>query len=57
MVLDLEVVNISPEIEPEIPEITRSLQEKGYKWLEQKVTYALCQTKMVNCRKCRAEKK
>ena len=55
--LDLEVVNISPETNPEITEITRVLQEKGYKWLEPNVTSALCQTKVVNCRKCRAEKK
>ncbi len=47
--LDLEVVNISPEIDLEIQEITRVLPEKGYKWLEPKVTYALCQSKMVNC--------
>ncbi|NEP82995.1 MAG: hypothetical protein F6K39_35570 [Okeania sp. SIO3B3] len=33
--LDLEVANISPEIDPEIPEITRILKEKGYQWLEQ----------------------
>ncbi len=38
--LDLEVVNISPEIDLEIQEITRLLQEKGYKWLKPKVTYA-----------------
>ena len=38
--LDLDEVKISPETDPEIQEITRILQEKGYKWLEQNVTYA-----------------
>jgi hypothetical protein len=30
----------SPETDPEIQEMTREFQKKGYKWLEQKVTYA-----------------
>ena len=38
--LDLEKVKFSPETDPEIQEITRVFQNKGYKWLEQKVTYA-----------------
>ena len=38
--LNLEEVKIFPETDPKISEITRVLQEKGYKWLEQKVTYA-----------------
>ena len=33
-------IKVSPEIDPEIQEITREFQKKGYKWLEQKVTYA-----------------
>ena len=37
---DLEKVKVSPETDPEIQEITRVFQQKGYKWLEQKVTYA-----------------
>ena len=36
----LEKVKVSPETDPEIQEITRIFQKKGYKWLEQKVTYA-----------------
>ena len=36
----LEKVKVSPETDPEIQEITRKFQKKGYKWLEQKVTYA-----------------
>ena len=36
----LEKVKFSPETDPEIQEITREFQKKGYKWLEQKVTYA-----------------
>ena len=36
----LEKVKVSPETDPEIKEITREFQKKGYKWLEQKVTYA-----------------
>ena len=36
----LEKVKVSPETDPEIQEITRVFQKKGYKWLEQKVTYA-----------------
>ena len=36
----LEKVKVSPETDPEIQEITREFQKKGYKWLEQKVTYA-----------------
>jgi transposase len=36
----LEKVKVSPEKDPEIQEITREFQKKGYKWLEQKVTYA-----------------
>ena len=38
--LDLEKVKFSLETDPEIQEITRVFQNKGYKWLEQKVTYA-----------------
>jgi hypothetical protein len=38
--LDLEKVKVFPETDPEIQEITRVFQKKGYKWLEQKVTYA-----------------
>ena len=33
-------VKVSPETDPKIQEITREFQNKGYKWLEQKVTYA-----------------
>ena len=29
----LEKVKVSPEIDPEIQEITREFQKKGYKWL------------------------
>ena len=36
----LEKVKVSPETDPKIQEITREVQKKGYKWLEQKVTYA-----------------
>ena len=36
----LEKVKVSPETDPEIQGITREFQKKGYKWLEQKVTYA-----------------
>ena len=36
----LEKVKVSPETNPKIQEITREFQKKGYKWLEQKVTYA-----------------
>ena len=36
----LKKVKVSPETDPEIQEITREFQKKGYKWLEQKVTYA-----------------
>ena len=36
----LEKVKVSPETDPNIQEITREFQKKGYKWLEQKVTYA-----------------
>ena len=36
----LEKVKVSPETDPEIQEITREFKKKGYKWLEQKVTYA-----------------
>jgi transposase len=36
----LEKVKVSPETDPEIQKITREFQKKGYKWLEQKVTYA-----------------
>jgi hypothetical protein len=36
----LEKVKFSSEIDPEIQERTRVFQKKGYKWLEQKVTYA-----------------
>ena len=36
----LKKVKVSPEKDPEIQEITREFQKKGYKWLEQKVTYA-----------------
>jgi transposase len=36
----LEKVKVSPETDPKIQEITREFQKKGYKWLEQKVTYA-----------------
>jgi transposase len=36
----LEKVKVSPEKDPEIQEITREFQKNGYKWLEQKVTYA-----------------
>ena len=37
---DLQKVKVYPETDPEIQEITRVFQKKGYKWLEQKVTYA-----------------
>ena len=33
-------MKVSPETDPKIQEITREFQKKGYKWLEQKVTYA-----------------
>ena len=34
-------MKVGPETDPEIQEITRVFQKKkGYKWLEQKVTYA-----------------
>ena len=36
----LEKVKVSPETDPKIQELTRKFQKKGYKWLEQKVTYA-----------------
>ncbi|MDE5081663.1 MAG: hypothetical protein O4803_08390 [Trichodesmium sp. St15_bin1_1] len=36
----LEKVKVCPKIDPEIQEITRVFQKKGYKWLEQKVTYS-----------------
>ena len=36
----LEKVKVFPETDPKIQEITREFQKKGYKWLEQKVTYA-----------------
>jgi transposase len=36
----LEKVKVSPETDPKIQELTREFQNKGYKWLEQKVTYA-----------------
>ena len=36
----LEKVKVSPETDPKIQEITREFKKKGYKWLEQKVTYA-----------------
>jgi transposase len=36
----LEKVKVSSETDPEIQEITREFKKKGYKWLEQKVTYA-----------------
>ena len=36
----LEKVKFSPETDPEIQEITREFKKKGYKALEQKVTYA-----------------
>ena len=36
----LEKVKVSPKTDPKIQEITREFQKKGYKWLEQKVTYA-----------------
>ena len=36
----LEKVKVFPETDPKIQEITRVFQKKGYKWLEQKVTYA-----------------
>ena len=36
----LEKVKVSPETDPKIQEMTREFQKKGYKWLEQKVTYA-----------------
>ena len=36
----LEKVKVSPETDPKIQEMTKKLQKKGYKWLEQKVTYA-----------------
>ena len=36
----LDKVKFSPETDPEIQSITRDFQKKGYKWLEQKVTYA-----------------
>ena len=32
-------MKVSPETDPKIQEITRGFQKKGYKWLEQKVTY------------------
>ena len=35
----LEKVKVSPETDPEIQEVTRIFKKKGYKWLEQKVTY------------------
>ena len=35
----LEKVKVSPETDPKIQELTREFQKKGYKWLEQKVTY------------------
>ncbi|NES01758.1 MAG: IS1634 family transposase [Okeania sp. SIO2F4] len=38
--LDLKKVKIPSSTDPEIQEIIRVLQEKGYKWLEQEVTYA-----------------
>ncbi|MDE5080625.1 MAG: hypothetical protein O4859_04480 [Trichodesmium sp. St18_bin1] len=38
--LDLEKVKVSLETDPKIQEITREFQKKGYKCLEQKVTYA-----------------
>ena len=38
--LDLEEVKTPPETDPEIQEITKILQEKGYKWLEKNVTYS-----------------
>ncbi|MEM1169304.1 MAG: IS1634 family transposase [Cyanobacteria bacterium P01_H01_bin.35] len=38
--LNLEEVKIPSNTDPKIQEITRVLQEKGYKWLERKVTYA-----------------
>ena len=38
--LDLEKVKFPRKTDPEIQEITRVFQKKGYKWLEQKVTYA-----------------
>ena len=37
---DLKEVKVSPKTDPGTIEITRILQEKEYKWLEQKVTYA-----------------
>ena len=33
-------MKVSPETDPKTQEITRGFQKKGYKWLEQKVTYA-----------------
>ena len=36
----LEKVKVCPKTDPEIQEIPRVFQKKGYKWLEQKVTYA-----------------
>ena len=33
-------MKVFSETDPEIQEITRVFQKKGYKWLEQKVTYA-----------------
>ena len=36
----LEKVKVSPETDPKIQEMTREFQKKGYKWLDQKVTYA-----------------
>ncbi|MDE5086022.1 MAG: hypothetical protein O4805_02230 [Trichodesmium sp. St16_bin2-tuft] len=36
----LEKVKVFPETDPKIQEITKEFQKKGYKWLEQKVTYA-----------------
>jgi transposase len=36
----LKKVKVSQEKNPKIQEITREFQKKGYKWLEQKVTYA-----------------
>ena len=36
----LEKAKFSPETDPKIQEITRVFLKIGYKWLEQKVTYA-----------------
>ena len=33
-------MKVCPETDPKIKEITRVFKKKGYKWLEQKVTYA-----------------